>query len=51
MAEVGAAACFKGIPMIFGVLTTDPLQQAPERAGIKFILGRIYGFQTLGRAA
>ena len=36
-----------GIPVIFGVLTTDTLQQALERAGIKSNLGWSYGLQAL----
>jgi 6,7-dimethyl-8-ribityllumazine synthase len=36
-----------GIPVIFGVLTTDTLQQALERAGIKSNLGWSYAMQAL----
>ena len=36
-----------GIPVIFGVLTTDTMQQALERAGIKSNLGWTYGLQAL----
>ncbi len=36
-----------GIPIIFGVLTTDNLQQALERAGIKSNLGWSYALQAL----
>ena len=36
-----------GIPVIFGVLTTDTLQQALERAGIKNNLGWNYALQAL----
>lgn len=36
-----------GIPVIFGVLTTDTMQQALERAGIKSNLGWSYGMQSL----
>ena len=36
-----------GVPVIFGVLTTDTMQQALERAGIKSILGWSYGLQAL----
>ena len=32
-----------GVPVIFGVLTTDTMQQALERAGIKSNLGWSYG--------
>ena len=36
-----------GIPVIFGVLTTDTMQQALERAGIKSNLGWTYALQAL----
>tara|TARA_Y100001968_G_scaffold285778_1_gene286003 strand:+ start:179 stop:655 length:477 start_codon:yes stop_codon:yes gene_type:complete len=36
-----------GIPIIFGVLTTDSMQQALERAGIKNNLGWSYALQAL----
>ena len=36
-----------GVPVIFGVLTTDTMQQALERAGIKSNLGWGYGLQAL----
>ena len=36
-----------GIPIIFGVLTTDHMQQALERAGIKNNLGWSYALQAL----
>ncbi|KZR61097.1 6,7-dimethyl-8-ribityllumazine synthase [Prochlorococcus sp. MIT 1306] len=36
-----------GVPVIFGVLTTDTMQQALERAGIKSNLGWSYGLQAL----
>ena len=35
------------VPIIFGVLTTDTMQQALERAGIKNNLGWNYAFQTI----
>jgi 6,7-dimethyl-8-ribityllumazine synthase len=44
---VAAVARQTGIPVIFGVLTTDTLQQALERAGIKSNLGWSYGLQAL----
>jgi 6,7-dimethyl-8-ribityllumazine synthase len=51
VAEVGkgvaAVARDTGVPVIFGVLTTDTLQQALERAGIKSNLGWGYGLQAL----
>ncbi len=36
-----------GVPIIFGVLTTDTMQQALERAGIKNNLGWNYALQAL----
>ena len=36
-----------GVPIIFGVLTTDTMQQALERAGIKNNLGWSYALQAL----
>ena len=36
-----------GIPIVFGVLTTDTMQQALERAGIKSNLGWSYALQAL----
>ena len=36
-----------GVPVIFGVLTTDSIQQALERAGIKSNLGWSYAMQAL----
>jgi 6,7-dimethyl-8-ribityllumazine synthase len=44
---VAAVARDSGVPVIFGVLTTDTLQQALERAGIKSNLGWNYGLQAL----
>ena len=35
------------IPIVFGVLTTDTMQQALERAGIKNNLGWSYALQAL----
>ena len=35
------------VPIIFGDLTTDPMQQALERAGIKNNLGWNYGLQAI----
>tara|TARA_Y100001968_G_C18954950_1_gene524910 strand:+ start:21 stop:497 length:477 start_codon:yes stop_codon:yes gene_type:complete len=40
-----------GIPVIFGVLTTDNMQQALERAGIKNNLGWSYALQALEMGA
>lgn len=44
---VAAVSRTTGVPVIFGVLTTDTLQQALERAGIKNNLGWSYGLQAL----
>jgi 6,7-dimethyl-8-ribityllumazine synthase len=48
---VAAAAFQTGIPIIFGVLTTDTMQQALERAGIKNNLGWGYGLSALEMAS
>jgi len=40
-----------GVPVIFGVLTTDNMQQALERAGIKSNLGWEYGMSALEMAS
>ena len=40
-----------GVPIIFGVLTTDTMQQALERAGIKSNLGWNYALQALEMAS
>lgn len=46
-----AAASFQtGIPVIFGILTTDTMQQALERAGIKGNLGWNYAMNALEMA-
>jgi len=44
---VAAVARDTGVPVIFGVLTTDNMQQALERAGIKSNMGWNYGLQAL----
>ena len=44
---IAAVARETGIPVIFGVLTTDTMQQALERAGIKSNLGWSYGLEAL----
>ena len=48
-ASKGIAAVSRqtGVPVIFGVLTTDTMQQALERAGIKSNLGWNYALQAL----
>jgi 6,7-dimethyl-8-ribityllumazine synthase len=48
---VAAAGFQTGIPVIFGVLTTDTMQQALERAGIKSNLGWEYGMSALEMAS
>ena len=44
---IASVARDTGIPVIFGVLTTDTMQQALERAGIKSNLGWSYGLEAL----
>jgi 6,7-dimethyl-8-ribityllumazine synthase len=44
---VAAAGFQTGIPIVFGVLTTDNMQQALERAGIKSNLGWEYAMSAL----
>lgn len=44
---IAAVARDSGVPVIFGVLTTDTMQQALERAGIKSNLGWSYGLEAL----
>ncbi|MBE9155197.1 6,7-dimethyl-8-ribityllumazine synthase [Cyanobium sp. LEGE 06113] len=44
---VAAVSRQSGVPVIFGVLTTDTMQQALERAGIKSNLGWSYGLQAI----
>ena len=39
------------MPIIFGVLTTDTMQQALERAGIKKNLGCNYALQAIERGS
>lgn len=47
-----AAASFQtGVPVIFGVVTTDTMQQALERAGIKSNLGWNYAMSALEMAS
>ncbi|MGL6134863.1 MAG: 6,7-dimethyl-8-ribityllumazine synthase [Prochlorococcaceae cyanobacterium] len=44
---VAAVSRATGVPVIFGVLTTDTMQQALERAGIKSNLGWTYALQAI----
>ncbi|ELS03828.1 6,7-dimethyl-8-ribityllumazine synthase [Xenococcus sp. PCC 7305] len=48
---VAAASFQTGVPVIFGVLTTDTMQQALERAGIKSNLGWSYALDALEMAS
>ncbi len=48
---IAAAAFQTGVPVIFGVLTTDTMQQAMERAGIKANLGWEYAMSALEMAS
>ncbi len=47
---IAAAGFQTGVPVIFGILTTDTLQQALERAGIKSNLGWHYAMNALEMA-
>ncbi len=44
---IAAVSRETGVPIIFGVLTTDTMQQALERAGIKSNLGWNYALQAI----
>ena len=44
---IAAVGFQTGVPIVFGVLTTDTLQQALERAGIKSNLGWNYAMSAL----
>jgi len=48
---IAAVALQTGVPVIFGILTTDTLQQALERAGIKSNLGWHYALSALEMAS
>ena len=48
---IASVARDTGVPVIFGVLTTDTMQQALERAGIKSNLGWSYGLEALEMAS
>lgn len=48
---IAAAGFQTGVPVVFGVLTTDTLQQALERAGIKSNLGWEYAMSALEMAS
>lgn len=44
---IAAVALQTGVPTIFGILTTDTMQQALERAGIKSNLGWSYAMSAI----
>lgn len=44
---IAAAGFQTGVPVVFGILTTDSMQQALERAGIKSNLGWSYAMSAL----
>lgn len=48
---IAAASFQSGVPVIFGILTTDTLQQAMERAGIKSNHGWHYALNALEMAS
>lgn len=48
---VANAAFQTGVPIIFGILTTDTMQQALERAGIKSNLGWEYAMNAIEMAS
>ncbi len=48
---IAAAGFQTGVPVIFGILTTDTMQQALERAGIKSNLGWNYAMSALEMAS
>ncbi len=48
---VAALVRDRGMPVNFGVVTTDTLQQALERAGIKSSLGSSYALQALDKGS
>lgn len=47
---IAAAGFQSGVPVVFGILTTDTMQQALERAGIKSNLGWNYALDALEMA-
>ncbi len=48
---IAAISLQTGIPVVFGILTTDTMQQALERAGIKSNLGWNYAMNALEMAS
>ncbi|MGK7908873.1 MAG: 6,7-dimethyl-8-ribityllumazine synthase [Synechococcus sp.] len=47
---IAAIGLQTGVPVIYGILTTDTMQQALERAGIKSNLGWSYGMDAIEMA-
>ena len=47
---IAAVGMQTGVPTVFGIVTTDTMQQALERAGIKSNLGWNYGMNALEMA-
>jgi 6,7-dimethyl-8-ribityllumazine synthase len=48
---IAATGLQTGVPVVFGILTTDTMQQALERAGIKSNLGWNYAMNALEMAS
>jgi 6,7-dimethyl-8-ribityllumazine synthase len=48
---IAATSLQTGVPVVFGILTTDSMQQALERAGIKSNLGWSYAMSALEMAS
>jgi len=48
---IAAISLQTGIPVVFGILTTDTMQQALERSGIKSNLGWSYAMNALEMAS
>ena len=47
---IAAISLQTGVPVIYGILTTDTMQQAIERAGVKANLGWNYGMHAIEMA-
>ncbi|WP_017326547.1 6,7-dimethyl-8-ribityllumazine synthase [Synechococcus sp. PCC 7336] len=47
---IAAISLQTGVPVIYGILTTDTMQQAIERAGVKSNLGWNYGMDAIEMA-
>ncbi len=48
---IASASAQTGVPVVFGILTTDTMQQALERAGIKGNLGWSYAMSAMEMAS